>query len=184
MAVPQSKDELLDAIETAYAKLAGDLQRVPAARAREASLPGHTTNTTMSPADLVGYLIGWNRLVLSWFDQRARGQEPEFPAPGFAWNQLGDLAQQFYRDYNSLSWDELLAAFAQAESQIVALAQSLSEDDLYGSPWYGKYTAGRMIQFNTSSPYVNARRRIRAWLRDQEHPDPREQPSSPKRSGR
>ena len=29
------------------------------------------------------------------------------------------------------------------------------------------HTAGRMIQFNSSSPYANARRRIRAWLRDQ-----------------
>ncbi|WP_353959734.1 ClbS/DfsB family four-helix bundle protein [Corynebacterium atrinae] len=25
-------------------------------------------------------------------------------------------------------------------------------------PWYGKWTMGRMISFNTSSPYADARR--------------------------
>ena len=28
-----------------------------------------------------------------------------------------------------------------------------------------RYSVGSMIQFNTSSPYANARRRIRSWLR-------------------
>ena len=172
MTVPQSKDELLDAINDTYAKLAADLARVPPSQAREASLPGHKADTMMSPADLVAYLIGWNRLVLSWFEQRSNGQEPEFPASGFTWNQLGELAQKFYRDYETLSWSELLTAFAQAKADIAELVESMSNDELYGSPWYGKYTAGRMIQFNTSSPYANARRRIRSWLRDQRHANP------------
>ncbi|MCG8400066.1 MAG: ClbS/DfsB family four-helix bundle protein, partial [Firmicutes bacterium] len=34
---------------------------------------------------------------------------------------------------------------------------------LYGTPWYEKWTMGRMIQLNTSSPYKNARNRIRKW---------------------
>lgn len=106
--------------------------------------------------------------MLSWHEQRGRGEEPEFPAPGFTWNQLGDLAQQFYRDYASLSWAELLERLVRAKSGIMALIEQRSDEELYGSPWYGKYTAGRMIQFNTSSPYANARRRLRTWLREQE----------------
>lgn len=167
MAVPQSKDELLDAIEDGYIKLVRDLERVPEDQAGEASLSGHKADTMMSPADLVAYLVGWNELVLSWHEQRARGDETEFPAPGYTWNQLGDLAQQFYRDYADLSWAELLERFDQAKAGITSLIEGLSNEELYGEPWYGKYTAGRMIQFNTSSPYANARRRIRAWLREQ-----------------
>ncbi|AEK35966.1 hypothetical protein CVAR_0614 [Corynebacterium variabile DSM 44702] len=167
VAVPQSKDELLDAIEDGYIKLVRDLERVPEDQAGEASLSGHKADTMMSPADLVAYLVGWNELVLSWHEQRARGDEPEFPAPGYTWNQLGDLAQQFYRDYADLSWAELLERFDQAKAGITSLIEGLSNEELYGEPWYGKYTAGRMIQFNTSSPYANARRRIRAWLREQ-----------------
>lgn len=31
--------------------------------------------------------------------------------------------------------------------------------------WYQKWTMGRMIQLNTSSPYDNARKRLRKWKR-------------------
>ncbi|CEG85511.1 Hypothetical protein PFCIRM508_01730 [Propionibacterium freudenreichii] len=82
MAVPRTKDELLVAIADNYAKLSIDLGRVPASRAREASMPGHVAGTVMSPADLVSYLVGWNEQVLEWFTERQRGVEPDFPARG------------------------------------------------------------------------------------------------------
>lgn len=166
MSVPHSKAELLSAIDHNYAALMTDLRRVPAARAREASLPGHVDGTWMSPADLVSYLVGWNELVLSWFAERARGLEPELPAPGLRWNQLGQLAQRFYADYAELDWAQLLERFASAEQAIVELVTARSDAELYGHAWYRSYTAGRMIQFNSSSPYANARRRIRRWLRE------------------
>lgn len=166
MAVPVSKDELLHAVVDGYDTLARDLARVPSDLAREQTMPGHATGTMMSPADLVAYLIGWNELVLSWHTDRGAGVEPAFPAEGFAWNQLGALAAKFYTDYQDLPWPVLLERFETAKNGIVALIHGLSDEELYGAPWYGKYTAGRMIQFNTSSPYANARRRIRGWLRE------------------
>lgn len=166
MAVPSSKAELLHAVIDGYDKLSRDLARVPGERAREKAIHGHVAGAMISPADLVAYLIGWNELVLSWHEQRHAGVEPEFPAAGYRWNQLGELAQKFYDDYSGLDWSALLVRFANARRRIVALIDAHSDHDLYGVTWYGKYTAGRMIQFNTSSPYANARRRLRAWLRN------------------
>lgn len=165
MAVPRSKAELLAAIETGYARLAEDLARVPPERARERTLPGHAAGTLISPADLVAYLIGWNELVLSWHDQRRRGHEPAFPAPGFTWARLGALAQSFYDAQSRTAWPALLQRLETAKEAIVALVVSLDDDRLYGAAWYRTHSAGRMIQLNTSSPYANARRRLRAWLR-------------------
>ncbi len=51
----------------------------------------------MSPADLVAYLIEWNNLVLKWLDRDDRGEPVDFPGAGFKWNELGLLAQKFYR---------------------------------------------------------------------------------------
>ena len=48
-------------------------------------------------------------------------------------------------------------------ARILALVEACSEAQLYSAPWYGKYTLGRMIQFNTASPNANARTRIRKW---------------------
>ncbi|MCQ4117961.1 ClbS/DfsB family four-helix bundle protein [Rhodococcus tibetensis] len=170
MAVPNDKASLLTAIDANYIKLVADLARVPPERSRERSLPGHSTGTLISPADLVAYLIGWNELVLTWHHDRALGIEPEFPATGYTWSQLGELAQSFYRNCASESWAELLERLSAAESRIVALIDSMSNEELYAKPWYKKYTAGRMIQLNTASPYSNARGRIRKWLRSQHEP--------------
>jgi hypothetical protein len=167
MAVPVSKTELLAAISTTFDKLMKDLARVPQDLARQASLEGHVSGTMMSPADLVAYLLGWNELVLKWLDHDDRGEAPDFPETGFKWNQLGLLAQKFYANYQSLDWSELLAGLTEAKTRLVETISARSNDELYGLPWHGKWTKGRMIQFNTSSPYANARGRIRKWLNEQ-----------------
>lgn len=168
MGVPQSKAELVRAVTIGYDRLADDLAHVPEDAARERTMPGHARGTRMSPADLVAYLIGWNELVLSWHEQRAAGVEPAFPAEGYRWNQLGELAGSFYSQGADLSWGELLGRFDRAEKAILALIDGLDDDALYGAPWYGTHTAGRMIQLNTSSPYANARTRLRRWLRERD----------------
>lgn len=165
MTVPSSKAELLTAIYLTFTRLLADLAKVPPARARETTLEGHAAGTMMSPSDLVAYLIGWNELVLKWLSRDDQGLPVDFPETGFAWNQLGQLAQKFYRDHDDLDWPALLDRLSRAKSDLIAMVTARSDAELYGQPWYGKWTKGRMIQFNSSSPYTNARGRIRKWLR-------------------
>ncbi|MGK5036044.1 ClbS/DfsB family four-helix bundle protein [Janthinobacterium sp. LB3P118] len=94
-----------------------------------------------------------------------RIEDIAFPAEGFTWNALGTLAQRFYADYAELGMDDLLQRLEQAKEQLLALIDSLDDPQLYGQPWYTHYTMGRMIQLNTSSPYANARMRLRGWLK-------------------
>jgi hypothetical protein len=42
------------------------------------------------------------------------------------------------------------------QQQLVSLVNGFSDDELYHQLWYGKWTRGRMIQFNSASPYKNA----------------------------
>lgn len=165
MTVPTSQAELHDAIVTEFARLDADLDRVPPASARASVLPGHVKGTTMSPADLVAYLVGWNEQVLIWQERRDAALPDEFPAAGHSWGDLGALAQQFYREHEHDSWEHLRARLTVAKDRILALVDTRSDADLYGSPWYRTWTMGRMISLNTSSPYRNARARIRQWLR-------------------
>lgn len=165
MAVPKTKDELLAAIESTFAKLDVDLDRVPEEEARELVLEGHVGGSMMSAADLVAYLIGWNRQVLAWHSRRLAGESDEFPARGIQWNQLGLLAQRYYAEHADDSWSSLRSQLADAKAHVVDLIQGYSAADLYNQPSYGKWTMGRMISLNTSSPYDNARRRMRVYLR-------------------
>lgn len=165
MAVPANKAELLEAIDVTFDKLIVDLRGVPLSLVDDRSLEGHAKGTQMSVADLAAYVLGWNELVLKWLDRDAAGEPVDFPETGFRWNELGRLAQKFYRDYETIPYPVLLERLTAAQSRIVSLIEARSNDDLYGRPWYGKWTMGRMIQFNTSSPYANARGRLRKWLK-------------------
>ncbi|GGY08473.1 ClbS/DfsB family four-helix bundle protein [Paludibacterium paludis] len=165
MSIPASKDELLAAINGNFSKLIADLDALPHSRARDASLEGHAKGTRMSVGDLVAYLIGWNELVLKWIARDDAGESVDFPETGFAWNELGRLAQKFYTDYASLSYPQRLERLRLAKAAIVAAIEARGNEELYGRPWYGKWTMGRMIQFNTASPYANARSRLRKWLK-------------------
>lgn len=165
MAIPTTKDELISAITERYIKLDAALDAVPSEIADEKSMDGHAKDTTMSVNDLVSYLIGWNELVLKWLDRDAHGKDIEFPDVGYKWNELGKLAQKFYRDYSTNSFAENRKRLAVAKDQLVLEISSRTDEELYGSPWHGKWTKGRMIQFNSSSPYENARNRIRKWLK-------------------
>ena len=119
----------------------------------------------MSSGDLVAYLVGGNQQVLTWHRRRAEGLPDEFPAAGLKWNELGLLAQRYDAEHAGESWVELREELRDAEEAIVALIEGYSDVELYGGPWCGKWTMGRMISFNTSSPYANARRRVRSGLR-------------------
>ncbi|SDG66885.1 MULTISPECIES: ClbS/DfsB family four-helix bundle protein [unclassified Duganella] len=165
MAIPTSRVELLQAISTNFNRLIADLAQVPINRAREATLDGHAAASRMSPADLVAYLLGWNTLVLSWLERDDRGLPVDFPETGFKWNALGRLAQKFYDDYRELSYSQLLEALIDVKGRLVDSIASRTDAELYGCPWYGKWSKGRMIQLNTASPYANARGRIRKWLK-------------------
>ena len=168
MPIPKSREELIDAIETNFERLAKDLGTVPAQETNEATLERHAKGTMMSVHNLVSYLLGWNNLVLKWIEKDAKGELIDFPETGFKWNQLGALAQKFYADFDAVPFDQLLKDLEIAKQKIVDFISSQTDEQLYGAPWHGKHTMGRMIQFNTSSPYANARTRLRKWKRQKE----------------
>ena len=165
MSVPENRLELLKAIDHNYAALRRTLETVPPETRFEATMDAHARGGRMSVADLLAYLIGWNELVLKWLARDAAGEPVDFPETGFKWNQLGRLAGKFYADASPLSYDERLTRLDQARARVVAEIEARSDDVLYGRAWYGKWTMGRMIQFNTAAPYANARGRIRRWLK-------------------
>lgn len=166
MSVPQTKAELLLAIDKNFNKLISYLNAIPTEMTSELSMDGHVKGTEMSVRDLVSYLLGWNALVVKWITSDAKGLPVDFPDTGYKWNQLGLLAQKFYSDYSELNFDSLVAELQTTKNEIVKLINERTDDILYGKAWYTKWTMGRMISFNTSSPYANANGRLRKWAKN------------------
>lgn len=163
MAIPTDKEELLKAITDNYKKLTAELSSIPFDMTEKKELEGRSKNTLMSIEDLVAYLTGWGELVLKWNEKKSKGLEVDFPETGFKWNELGQLAQKFYKDYENDDFKTLTAKLDQTTNEILKLIESKTNRELYETAWYGKWTLGKMIQLNTSSPFKNAKDRIRKW---------------------
>ncbi|WNU98966.1 ClbS/DfsB family four-helix bundle protein [Enterobacter sp. DTU_2021_1002640_1_SI_PRY_ASU_LCPMC_013] len=166
MSVPQTKAELLLAIDKNFSKLISYLNSIPPDITSDSSMDGHVMGTEMSVRDLVSYLLGWNSLVVKWITADAKGLPVDFPETGYKWNQLGLLAQKFYSDYNELNYDLLVSELQTVKNEIIKLIDARTDEVLYGKPWYTTWTMGRMISFNTSSPYANANGRLRKWAKN------------------
>jgi hypothetical protein len=166
MAVPTNKAELVSAINLNYAKIRTELSSVPIELTTVKELEGHARGTLISLNNLVAYLVGWGELVLKWVDKKDRNQFVDFPETGYKWNELGKLAQKFYSDYEKDNFIVLCGKLDKTVQDILAVIDTKSNEELYVLPWYEKWTLGRMIQFNTASPYMNATGRICRWKKN------------------
>ena len=163
MAIPKDKDDLINAIVDSYKKLTIELDNIPIELTEKKVLDGHSKNTLMSINNLVAYLVGWGQLVLKWNDKKSKGLEVDFPETGFKWNELGLLAQKFYMDYEKDDFKTLYKKLDKTTNEIMKLIENKTNEELYEITWYKKWTLGKMIQLNTSSPFKNAKDRIRKW---------------------
>ncbi len=161
--IPKSKDELLLAIEVISQKLITDYRSIPASFARDCGVEGNVKGTVISVCDTVAYLIGWGKLILKWYDLRSQGKQVDFPETGFKWNELGLLAQSFHEEYKYWEYEDLLIELELTTNKVMVLIGTLSNQELYEREWYEKWTLGRMIQFNTSSPMKNMRTKVRLF---------------------
>ncbi|MDY0192135.1 MAG: ClbS/DfsB family four-helix bundle protein [Aliarcobacter butzleri] len=166
MAVPVNKEELILAINTNYKKLKKELENIPIELTTLKDLEGHSKGTLMSINNLLSYLLGWQELVLKWNVKKQNKEEVDFPETGYKWNQLGKLSQKFYDDYKNDDFNTLIFKLDKKVEEILKLIENKSNKELYEVSWYEKWTLGRMIQFNTSSPYANAKARIRKWKKE------------------
>ena len=163
MPIPKSKEELIKEINETYEKLQKELVTIPIELSENSEIQGHSKNSEISLNNLIAYLIGWGQLVLKWYNQKINGIDCEFPEKGFKWNELGLLAQKFYADFENDDYHSLQLKLDDTVKDLLVLIESKSNNELYEMPWYKSYTLGRMIQLNTSSPYKNARLKIRKW---------------------
>lgn len=166
MSVAQTKSELLLAIDKNFNKLISYLNAIPSELTSDNSMDGDVKDSAMSIRDLVSYLPGWNSLVVKWIISDAKGLPVDFPETGYKCNQLGLLAQKFYSDYKRLSYNSLIAELQTVKNEIVKLIDDRTDEVLYEKLWYTKWTMGRMISLNTSSPYANANGRLRKWAKN------------------
>ncbi|WP_294614533.1 ClbS/DfsB family four-helix bundle protein [uncultured Gilliamella sp.] len=123
-----------------------------------------------TPSQMLAYQLGWLNLVKSWDDQELAGNSPVLPAPGYKWNRLGDLYQEFYKTYQGFSLQELILSFKQQINIWNDWIESLSEATLFikdernwTKPYPEAWTVAKFIHINSVAPFKSFRTKIRKW---------------------
>lgn len=163
--IPSNKTELISEIQKHFASLWKDLENFPKEFSDREELEWQVKNTKVSVNNLISYLIWWWEMILKWNKNFKNPEKLELPEKGFKWNELGKLAQKFYKDYEKYGFEELKALLQKNNSEILKMLKKHTNEELYEQTWYTKWTFWRLVQFNTSSPYKNIRTRIRKYIK-------------------
>lgn len=123
-----------------------------------------------TPAEMLAYQLGWLNCLRQWEADELAGKPCIMPAPGYKWNQLGNLYQDFYRQYTSYSLNELQQLFQEAVHNQIEWLNGLSDTELF-SPAGRKWAAStpsnwpiwKWIHINTVAPFKSFRTKIRKW---------------------
>ncbi|MBL7671652.1 MAG: ClbS/DfsB family four-helix bundle protein [Bdellovibrionaceae bacterium] len=165
MPLPSNKSDLLKKLNDSFRKLDAEFAILTKTAARKSDLEGK-----VSPCDILAYQIGWGQLLLGWEKAERAGKIPDMPAKGYKWNELGRLAESFYKERKTNSLEELRADFERTVGEIVDMIEALPTADLFKPKmrkWTGeKWAMVKWIQINTIAPYSAARTKVRRWKKE------------------
>ncbi len=121
-----------------------------------------------SVKDVLAHLLEWQQMTLGWHNAGLRGETPVIPAPGYKWSEIPRLNQAIYEKHQSAPLEEIIEQFRASHRQVMALIESLSEEQLFTRGYYAwtkTSTLGTYFVSNTSSHYRWARTEMRKQLK-------------------
>jgi hypothetical protein len=162
MPLPENKTQLLKKLNDSYMKLDAEFEGLSRAASRKREI-----ERDISACDILAYQIGWGQLLLGWEKSERNGDVPDMPSKGYKWNELGKLAESFYKSRKHAALDELRTEFRRTFGEIVSMIEKLPANDLFKPKqrkWTGeKWSMVKWIQINTIAPYSSARTKLRRW---------------------
>ncbi len=160
---PQSKSELIEAIDREYSQLHTLIANMSASQMTEDGLVG-----TWSAKDVLAHLTEWQQMALGWYRAGLKNQMPQLPAPGYKWRQTPELNDAIYQKHRTRSLKAVRDGFYKSHAEIVQVIQALPNETLFGRnqyEWTGNNTLGTYFVSATSSHYLWARNEIKKGLR-------------------
>lgn len=159
------KRELLQEIHQEHAALEATLALLTPRQMTQSGV----TRGGWSVKDMLAHVVEWQQMNLDWYETGRRGETVAMPAPGFTLRELPRLNQMIYRKHHRRSLQAVLQDYQANHARIVALIESLSDDDLVTLrrfSWTGpSWTLSDYLRASTAAHYLWAHTRIRRWWR-------------------
>ena len=123
-----------------------------------------------TPGEIIAYQLGWMELIRGWDRDELDGKEVVTPAPGYKWNQMGELYQGFYDKFKGESLSRLRELFTADLESLIEWFCGFTEDELFkpgGRKWAASTPSNwpiwKWVHINTVAPFKSFRSKIRKW---------------------
>ena len=116
--------------------------------------------------DVLIHLYEWQQLLLDWVTANQNGENRQFLKEGYNWKTYGGMNVDFVEKHKDSSYDESLALLKESHVKVIALAESLSNEELFAKkvfPWVGGSALGSYFVSTTASHYDWALKKIRKY---------------------
>lgn len=116
--------------------------------------------------DVLIHLYEWQQLLLDWVTANQNGENRQFLKEGYNWKTYGGMNVDFVEKHKDSSYDESLALLKESHVKVIALAESLSNEELFAKkvfPWVGGSALGSYFVSTTVSHYDWAIKKIRKY---------------------
>ena len=161
----KSKEELIDEISNRAKLFINEFSEI-----QETDKDKLIDGVDRTPAQMIAYQLGWLNLIIDWEKQEQQGIRVITPSADYKWNNLGGLYENFYKQYENYSLQELCSMFEEAEQKIIKLTESYTSTELFksgGRKWASSTPANwpiwKWIHINTVAPFKSFRSKIRKW---------------------
>ncbi|WP_167958271.1 ClbS/DfsB family four-helix bundle protein [Anaerosporobacter faecicola] len=176
MGRPTSKTDLLTVAEANYEKLNILISEMTE---KELATPFDFSNDEKKKEahwkrdknlrDILIHLYEWHQLLLKWVHSNLNGTEATFiPAP-YNWKTYGDMNVEFVKKHQSTSLEDAKNMFEKSHSDIMNLAKSFSNEELFSKgvyKWVGSNALGSYFVSVTASHYDWAMKKLKAHKRN------------------
>ena len=126
-----------------------------------------------TPGEIIAYQLGWMGLIRGWDKDELDGKEVITPAPGYKWNQMGELYQGFYDKYKDEPLVRLRELFISDLNSLIEWLNGFSDDELFkpgGRKWASSTPSNwpiwKWVHINTVAPFKSFRSKIRKWKKE------------------
>ena len=117
-------------------------------------------------ANVVGHIVLWYQLLLSWLTTAALGENPILPAPGYTWDDIDRLNEDGLKAQEGLPINSLLAEYRASLTMIYRHLEQF-DDETLNSPYFESETLPlwKFFAANTCDHYAEHAPDIAAWLK-------------------
>jgi len=164
MPIPETREELVAAVRSAFDRLLDELER---AGGSEIAALRCVDDWTVK--DVLAVRAWWTTSVIQWVEAGERGEVLDLPAAGYTWRETPRLNRDIVERAATESYEKVLDRLERGQRRVLATIDRLDDGDLlepHRFDWAGRWPIARWISLNTARQYTTARAHVRAGLRN------------------